>query len=134
MTTISDFPSTTDLERLERTLAQRPPDNEEVTETLILIGTALREHAHELTQAGGPLTRQEEIARPSLARRAEHLPKTILSLAEQSDDLCEQLSRRADWDTMREKIEEFLSALHRHRNEEADVKLESIVTDIGAAD
>lgn len=134
MKTISDLPSASDIERLERALAHQPLDSNELVEAIVRIGGALREHATQLGLAGGPLTRQEEIGRPSLARRAGHLPQQIISLAEQSDELEELLSAGDDSSRLRQRMEEFLRELGKLRNEEADVKYESVETDIGSAD
>jgi len=134
MRTATDLPSPVEIEMLEQVLAAPRLDRDELAGVLCIIDRALQTHADELDQFGGLLTRDEEVARPSLAREAERLRQAVTSLAEQSSDLTETVESSYGERTIRRQAQEFLEALQRQRNREADVKLESVVTDIGAGD
>ena len=91
-------------------------------------------HANELQRFGGLLTKDEEAARPGLAREAERLRQEITSLTSQSGDLSERVDGPDGDRIVRRQAEAFLVALRQQRDEEADVKLESVTTDIGVGD
>jgi predicted ATP-dependent protease len=129
MRTIPDLPSALDLDLLERSLSARRLDRIELAEILYHIDKALQEHASELDQSGGLLTGKEEAARPSLARQAQRLREQVESLAESSGELRDQIQEQGQM-AIRQKAREFLKALRKQRDLEADVKLESL-TDIG---
>jgi hypothetical protein len=134
MKTVPDLPSTDDFDRLEQALAGRKLDRANLADILSDLEHALQDHHEHIEESGGLLTHQEEAARPSLARQAEKLRQDLAALADEAADLSERAERPGGEASIRQRALELLGALRQQRDREADLKLESVVTDLGAGD
>jgi chromosome segregation ATPase len=134
MKTVVDRPSVEELERLERAVAAPQLDRAELAEILGQLEQALQDHADDLGRSGGLLTNKEEANRPSLARRAAKVQQELATLTDQARDVSQQADSSDGEQAIRQSARELLGALRRQRNEEADVKLDSVVTDVGSGD
>lgn len=134
MKVVPDLPSVDDLDRLEHLLADRRLDRAGLADVLGRLGQSLQEHADDLDRSGGVLTRKEEAARPSLARQAEKLRLELAGLIGQAGELSLQTEQSTAEEDMRRRARELLNTVRQLRDREADLKLESVVTDIGSGD
>jgi hypothetical protein len=134
MKTVPDLPSIDDIDRLERALNAANLDRIELAEVLGEIEQALQRHGADLDQSGGLLTSTEEAARPALARQAGKLRNDLSELACEAGELSQRSERPGGEAAIRQRARELLGALRQQRDREADLKLESVVTDLGAGD
>lgn len=134
MKTVPDLPSVDDIERLELALSAAKLDRTKLAEVLADIEAALQEHGEHLDRTGGLLTNNEEAARPSLGRLAEKLRQDLVALADEAGDLSQRSERPGGETAIRQRAQELLNSLRQQRDREADLKMESVVTDLGAGD
>ena len=129
-----------DLERLEQALDKPGPlDRVALGFALSRMEETLSEHERDIDQPEGLLDEGAEVARPSLARRADKLRQNAADLLAQAH----RLHLRA-WDAsddgaegdefLRDRSRRLLGGLRRLHDGEANLLWESLNTDIGAGD
>jgi hypothetical protein len=146
---------------LEVDIAGHEPEwAERARVALIHIENTLRQHIAEVEAPAGLLATEVDLTRPSLVREVSKLRREHQDLLEKAAALREQVEAAGqafqpiiegasaacalpepaqhagviNLGQLRDSIEQFLAALLKHREREADLTLESVTTDLGAGD
>jgi hypothetical protein len=111
-------------------------------DTLTRIEQVLQQHAAD-SEAFDGLFAGVDLTRPSVARQVTAMYQRCADFLVEASDLKRETSAaldacssttRPDLAELHRQLAEFLTALRKHREEEMDVVLESITTEIGAGD
>jgi len=95
---------------------------------------ALRRHTAEADAPGG-MYAKADLTRPTLVHAAGVLRQDHRALRDKADALRADLQRGgAAAEALRARLEELVTALKRHRDQEADLMLESVNGDTGAGE
>jgi hypothetical protein len=132
MPVVSDSRFLDDMGRLEQAVTAMHLDLEELGAALARVEEMLHDHAEDVGRPDKLIPRQERSARPSLGREAIRLRMVLGGLLIQARRLHAQAV--AGEGELREKTLSLLTALRRLRDDEADLTLESVTTELGAGD